>query len=276
MPKLQSRSNAMMSVKPTQPTQKVEEEKPEKPPINQQEEEIFNKEPKINVDENRRIVGDVAQNIDMTITPTPQEIHNEEVVEQVEEVVEPVKKKKEKKPCSDKLKAHLQRCREKSLATRRAKKEQKSKPIDIPKPAPTPQPQSHQGIDYERIISGVSNTLYSRFGFDEPQHQPPPTPTQTLRVQQPVQQQRQVQFQQQQVNHAEQQRKMLMDYEKKIREDERKRMKEEREKELSKTYKSKGMQVLKNGMPTHRKKDINIPNNGGNINPFQNAFGRRF
>ena len=217
MPQLQSRSNAMMNVKP-QPTQKVE---PEKPPITEKEEEIFIKEPKIKLDENRRIIDQeqtqVTQNIDMTITPPAQELQTEEFVEQV---VEPVKKKKEKKPCSDKLKAHLQRCREKSLATRRAKKEQKSKPIDIPKPQPVSQPQpTSQGIDYDRIISGVSNTLYSRFGFDEPQYQPPPQPTQSLRIQQPVQQQPQRPV----VNHQEEQRRMLLDYEKKIREDERKR-----------------------------------------------------
>lgn len=281
MPQLQSRSNAMMTVKPPQPTQKVVEEKTEKPPITEKEEEIFNKEPKIKLDDNRRIIDQETPNIDMTITPTPQELHTQEVVE---EFVEPVKKpKKEKRPCSDKLKAHLQRCREKSIATRRAKKEQKSKPIDIPTPQSQPVV-NNNNIDYDRIISGVSNSLYSRFGFDEPQYQPPPTPTQTLRVQQPQKVvQEQLNYQQtrlqdppKQVNHEQEQRKMLMDYEKKIREDERKRIKEEREKELNKSYKSKGMNVLKNGMPTHRKRDINIPNNGGNINPFQNAFGRRF
>ena len=154
MPQLQSRSNAMMPVKSQKPTQKVEE-KPEKEPITEKEEEIFNKEPRIKLDENRRIIDETetqeTQNIDMTIIPPAQELQKPEVVEQV---VEPVKKKKEKKPCSDKLKAHLQRCREKSLATRRAKKEQKSKPIDIPKPAPTPQPVS-QGIDYDRIIQSM-------------------------------------------------------------------------------------------------------------------------
>jgi hypothetical protein len=265
MPQLQSRTNAMMAVKPQQPTQKVVETS-EKPPITEKEEEIFNKEPKIKLDKNRRIVDEEqtqeTQNIDMTIVPPAQELHTEEVVE---EVVQPVKKKKEKKPCSDKLKAHLARCREKSLATRRAKKNEKSKPIDIPKPpapTPQPQPQSHQGIDYDRIISGVSNSLYSRFGFDEPEYQPPP--------QQPPPQQRQVQFQQPQQD----QRQMLLDYEKKIREDERKRMKAEKEAELSKTYKSKGMNVLKNGMPTHRKRDLQVPQTGSN--PFANAFGRRY
>ena len=68
---------------------------------------------------------------------------------------------------------------------------------------------------------------------------------------------------------------MLLDYEKKIREDERKKMKEEREKELSKSYKSKGINILKNGVPTHRKRDLNIPPTN-NANPFANAFGRRY
>tara|TARA_R100000655_G_scaffold9704_2_gene24012 strand:+ start:223 stop:1047 length:825 start_codon:yes stop_codon:yes gene_type:complete len=274
MPKLQNRANAMMSVKQPQPTQKVVEEKPEKPPITEKEAEIFNKEPKIKLDDNRDLETQETQNIDMTITPPTEELHTQEFVE---EYVEPVKKKKEKKPCSDKLKAHLQRCREKSLATRRARKEQKSKPIDIPKPAPTQPVVNNNNIDYDRIISGVSNSLYSRFGLDEPDYQPPPQPTQSLRIQQQpqqVNQQRQVHFQQQQVNQQEQQRKMLLDYEKKIREDERKKIKEERERELNKTYKSKGMNVLKNGMPTHRKRDMNIPIN--NANPFANAFGRRY
>ena len=259
MPKLQNRANAMMSVKPPQPTPKVEE----KPPITEQENEIFNKEPKIKVDQDRRIVDSVTENIDMSITPPTQELQTEEFVEPVVEVVEQPKPKKEKKPCSDKLKAHLQRCREKSLATRRAKKEQKSKPIDIPKPQPVTQPVS-QGIDYDRIISGVSNSLYSRFGFDEPEYQP--QPVQQRVVQQPIQPR---------VDPQQQQRQMLLDYEKKIREDERKKMKEEREKELSKSYKSKGMNILKNGMPTHRKRDINIPPTN-NANPFANAFGRRY
>tara|TARA_S200002703_G_C3764474_1_gene235357 strand:- start:355 stop:1173 length:819 start_codon:yes stop_codon:yes gene_type:complete len=272
MPQLQNRQNAMMPVKEEKPSVKIND----KPNISEKEDEMFNKEPKIKLDENRRIIDNETQNVDMSITAPVQELQSEEFVEPV---VEPVKKKKEKKPCSDKLKAHLQRCREKSLASRRAKKSEKSKPVDIPK-NPTPQPVvNNNNIDYDKIISGVSNTLYSRFGFDEPQYKP----TQNLQINQPqntIQKQtvntNHLDYQQQRLNQPTVNKKMLLEYEKKIRQDERERIKKEREAELSQSYKSKGMQVLKNGIPTHRKKDIQIPNNGTQINPFANAFGRRF
>lgn len=264
MPQLQTRSNAMMSVK----EQKPAEPKPEKPSITEKEEEMFDKQPKIKLDEDRRIIDEETQKVDMTITPTPEEIQNEEFVEEVVE-----KPKKKKKECSEKLKAHLARCREASLAKRRAKKAEKEKAKSQPTPQPTPQPQSNYCIDYDRIINGVSNSLYSRFGLDEPE-MPPPTPVQRVQPQPVVNEQ--LKYQQSRLEQPTINKQMLLEYEKKIRQDERERMKKERQAELDKTYKSKGMHILKNGIPTgnprsHMQTPAPNPNN-----PFANAFGRRF
>ena len=268
MPKLANRNNAMPSIQ-TQPPQS----EPQKPNIAETTADAFDKEPKqrIQLDENRRIIDNEVdqndtQNIDMSIAEVPPP--------QTEtQPIDIPKPKKQKKPCSDKLKAHLARCREKSLAKRRANKTQA--PMEQAQARASPPPtkpteyknvNQSQTIDYDRIISGVSNSLYSRFGLDEPDHIPPPQ-------RQPVQQQPQRSFHQPHAPPPQQdQRQMLIDYEKKIREDERNRIKAERQAELDRTFKSKGMSVLKNGVPTHRS-NTNMNNN--NTNPYANAFGRR-
>jgi len=99
--------------------------------------------------------------------PTEQDIFKKRQEESVEETVpqisEPVAPpKKQKRACSDKMKAHLAKCREKAsakkLAARQAKERAQppkqeqyiqSAPIDIPQHIP-------QEIDYDKIINGVS------------------------------------------------------------------------------------------------------------------------
>jgi hypothetical protein len=272
MPKLANRNNAMPAIQTP-----ASQPEPQKPSIAETTADAFDKEPKqrIQLDENRRIIDNEedqndTQNIDMSIAEIPQT--------ETQPIDIPQKQKKEKKPCSDKLKAHLARCREKSLAKRRANKAQAQQNKTAAAPAPDQaKPVEYknvnqsQSIDYDRIINGVSNSLYSRFGLDEPEYQPPPQPVAQQR--QPVQQQPQRSFHQPHAPPPQQdQRQMLMEYEKKIREDERKRIKAERQAELDRTYKSKGMSVLKNGIPTHRS-NTNFNNN--NTNPYANAFGRR-
>jgi len=265
MPTLATRTNAMPKIVVKPPEEFVEEPQREMPA----EKEIFDKSKK----EEPETLEPVEPEVEFNQPP-------------VETIVEPTTKKK--KPCSDKLKAHLQRCREKSLAKRRESakmKQQESKPEQYKNI------NQSQSIDYDKIISGVSDSLFSRFGLDEPppppqvqQQAPPPQPIeskikqmnyQQTRFEQPPPQQRQPQVQQQRPNqnYEAEQRKMLMDYEKKIREDERNRLKIERQKELDKTYKSKGMNVLRNGMPTHRSKE---KGSSSNINPYSSFFGKRF
>ncbi len=248
MPKLANRSGAMPKIQPpppepTEPTPEVVE----KPSITESTADAFDQSGK-----EKNIVVKDEETIEEDVIPQTQT-----------EPTEPIdipKQKKQKKPCSDKLKAHLARCREISLAKRRSNKNTTPKTVatPTPPPQPKPQPQSHSSIDYDRIINGVSNSLYSRFGLDEPSHVPP---------------QPQVRFHEQPRPPPRQsQEEMLKEYEKKIREDERNRKKAERQAELDRTFKSKGMNVLKNGMPTHHR-NTNMHNNV--TNPYAGAFGRR-
>ena len=276
MPKLANRNNAMPTVQPPAPT----EPEPQKPSIAESTADAFDKESKQKITDYEE-----ENNIDMSISEIPPA--------QTEPIDIPQKQKKPKKPCSDKLKAHLARCREKSLAKRRANKAQpkstRQEQVQPVQPTQAVQPikekpaeyknvNQSQSIDYDRIINGVSQSLYSRFGLDEPDHQPPPhQPTHVTHVtqRQPTPFHHQPISQPTHVTHAVQQKsqkEMLIEYEKKIREDERNRMKAERQTELDRTFKSKGMAVLKNGMPTHRG-STNVNNN--NNNPYANAFGRR-
>lgn len=280
MPKLANRNNAMPAVKPP-PTEQVE---PQKPSIAEKTADAFDKEvkpkQKVELDENRRIINEeddmtVNKNIDMSISEIPpaQTLPTEPI--------DIPQKKKQKKPCSDKLKAHLARCREKSLAKRRANKTQA--PIEKAQARASPPPQKpteyknvnqSQTIDYERIINGVSNSLYSRFGLEEPDMTPPPQKNEHMQRAAP---QPQRSFHQphapppQQQPPQKSQRELLIEYEKQIREDERKKVKAERQAELDRTFKSKGMQILKNGVPTHRTQGFKQEQ----VNPYANAFGRR-
>ena len=248
MPQLQNRKNAFIEVQEPTPEPQIE-----KPSITDQENEMFIKPPK-----------------------------KEE--EQIEVKEEPEKPTKKKKPCSDKLKAHLAKCRETSLAKRRAKAKNKE-PVkrheaENPPQQPIQQPiQQHNNnnfsLDYDKIINGVTNSLYSKFGLDEPDI-PPPQPTHPAQPKpQPSNNHpnmAQLNYQQSRLEQPTINKQMLLEYEKKIRQDERERVKRERQIELDKTYKSKGMNVLKNNIPTHRNQDIQPRNND---NPFFNAFGRR-
>ena len=254
MPQLQNRQNAFIEVQEPKPEPQIE-----KPSITDQEDEMF-------------------------IKPPPKEEPNEDIKEVI--IEEPEKPTKKKKPCSDKLKAHLAKCRETSLAKRRAKaknKEQvKRHETENPPQQPIKQPiQQHNNnnfsLDYDKIINGVTNSLYSKFGLDEPDI-PPSTPQPNYPAQPKPQSsynhpnQAQLNYQQSRFEQPTINKQMLLEYEKKIRQDERERVKRERQIELDKTYKSKGMNILKNNIPTHRKQDIQPRNND---NPFFNAFGRR-
>ena len=118
--------------------------------------------------------------------PTEKDIFKKKSVESVAqmdtipEIAEPVAPVKKKRACSDKMKAHLANCREKARQKKEAMKASKqvtqappsqapprqvSEPIPIPQaqPAGSPhgQPVARQpaGVDYDRIINGVSNRL---------------------------------------------------------------------------------------------------------------------
>jgi len=258
MPQLQNRKNAFMEVQEPTPEPELQIEKPS---ITEQEEEMF-------------------------IKPPPKEEPEKDIKEDI--IEQPEKPTKKKKPCSDKLKQHLKKCRETSLAKRRAKAKNKE-PVkrhedENPPQQPIQQPiqqqqQQNFSLDYDKIINGVTNSLYSKFGLDEPD-MPPPTPQpQPNYPAQPKPQpsynhpnMAQLNYQQSRLEQPTINKQMLLEYEKKIRQDERERVKKERQIELDKTYKSKGMNILKNNIPTHRKQDIQPRNTD---NPFFNAFGRR-
>lgn len=260
MPQLQNRQNALMTVQEPTPEPELQIEKPS---ITDQEDEMFIKPP---VEENKEEIKEVI-------------------------IEEPEKQTKKKKPCSDKLKAHLAKCRETSLAKRRAKAKNKEQikrhetenppqsNIETLKPIVPEKTNNNFTLDYDKIINGVTNSLYSKFGLDEPDI-PPPTPQpQPNYPAQPKPQpsynhpnQAQLNYQQSRLEQPTINKQMLLEYEKKIRQDERDRIKKEKQQELDKTYKSKGMSILRNGMPTHRPHDIQPRNND---NPFFNAFGRR-
>jgi hypothetical protein len=260
MPQLQNRKNAFMEVQEPKPEPQIE-----KSSITEQEDEMFIKPPP---------------------KEEPEKDIKEVIIEQPEKQV-----KKAKKPCSDKLKAHLAKCRETSLAKRRAKAKNKEpvkrheteNPLqsnnETLKPIVPEKTNNNFTLDYDKIINGVTNSLYSKFGLDEPDI-PPPTPQpQPNYPAQPKPQpsynhpnQAQLNYQQSRFEQPTINKQMLLEYEKKIRQDERERVKRERQIELDKTYKSKGMNVLKNNIPTHRKHDIQPRNTD---NPFFNAFGRR-
>lgn len=243
MPQLQNRQNALLTVQEPTPEPQIE-----KSSITDQEDEMFVK---------------------------PQVEENKEEIKEVI-IEEPEKQTKKKKPCSDKLKAHLAKCRETSLAKRRAKAKNKEQ-IKRHEPEQTNQPTQNNNftLDYDKIINGVTNSLYSKFGLDEPDI-PEPQPTHPAQPKpQPSNNHpnmAQLNYQQSRFEQPTINKQMLLEYEKKIRQDERDRIKKEKQQELDKTYKSKGMSILRNGMPTHRQHDIQPRNND---NPFFNAFGRR-
>lgn len=107
--------------------------------------------------------------------PTEQDIFKKRELESVEEelpqISEPVAPpKKQKRPCSDKMKAHLSKCREKALAKKKAVKESQRQPPPPKaqeqrqeyKPIPQAQAQNYGSIDYDKIISGVSDRMYKK------------------------------------------------------------------------------------------------------------------
>ena len=139
---MERRKNILMDVQlKEKPEQIVEEEPPEPKPT---EEQIFK-------------------------APRQKEALPIETVEEEEAVPLIEAPKKVKRACSDKMKSHLKKCRELANAKKaqiKAEKLAKNKPIDIPptipeEPSHAPQryisPQAE--IDYDRIISGVSNKL---------------------------------------------------------------------------------------------------------------------
>jgi len=139
---METRKNILMDVSPKPVAREPTPPPPEPVPT---EQDIFKKRQEESVDK--------PQGAGMSL-------RDHETVPQISEPIAPPKK--QKRACSDKMKAHLAKCREKAsakkLAARQAKERAQppkqeqyiqSAPIDIPQHIP-------QEIDYDKIINGVS------------------------------------------------------------------------------------------------------------------------
>jgi hypothetical protein len=141
------RKNVLMDVTPT-PTPPEERAPTPPPPIPKPTEKDIFKQP----------------------LPTVEESVEEEI-EQIPQVAPP---KKQKRPCTDKMKAHLARCRElakEKKAKIKAAKAPPPQPMQVPQrpttnwipdnSPPQQRPTTNVAIDYDRIINGLAGRMNS-------------------------------------------------------------------------------------------------------------------
>ena len=152
---MQRRKNVLMDVTPTPPPPEERVPTPPPPLPKPTEKDIF-KQP----------------------LPTVEESVEEEI-EQIPQVAPP---KKQKRPCTDKMKAHLARCRElakEKKAKIKAAKAPPPQPMQVPQAQPMQVPQrpttnwipdnsppqqrptTNMAIDYDRIINGLAGRMNS-------------------------------------------------------------------------------------------------------------------